>query len=146
MKQNANEIRKWFYDYYGDTIQKSMLWRDYDVIKMCEIIEEYVHYKLNKYMKKGNVIQGKILVLQDEIEEKTKSGIIIPSTIQEKPKCGEVVIVGPSTDRMKTLCEVGDRVFFPDHAGTPVAMDDEDIGLKGTFLLMDYTQILIYKG
>jgi len=91
------------------------------------------------------VISGKILVKQDEAETITKGGLIIPDLSQEKPQQGIVVIIGPSTERMKTLCEVGDRVFFSDHSGTPISMNDDDLDLHGVYLLMDYTGVLLYS-
>lgn len=91
----------------------------------------------------GHVIQGKLLIKQDNAEKKTESGIIIPG--QEKPKQGEVVVVGKSTDRVKTLVDVGDKVFFAEHAGTVINMEDKEISLDGEYLLIDYTQVLIYK-
>ena len=94
--------------------------------------------------KKGSVIQGKILVKQADAEETTATGIIIPNLSQEKPKKGTVVVVGESTKRIETLCVVGDVVYFSDSAGTEIEMDDEDINLKGTFLLLDYQQVLVY--
>jgi len=94
--------------------------------------------------KTGNVIQGKLLIKQADAEEVTAGGIIIPSLAAEKPKRGTVIVVGSSTGRTEILCKVGDVVFFPDHAGTEIAMDDDDINLKGTFLLVDYAQVLVY--
>ena len=93
--------------------------------------------------KEGKLIQGKILVKQDDAETKTSSGIILPGV--EKPHQGIVVVVGPSTERMETLCKVGDRIFFSDHSGTAINLDEEDIGLVGEYLLMDWSGTLLYK-
>ena len=96
-------------------------------------------------MRQGKLVQGKILVKQDDAETKTAGGIIIPDTNQEKPLQGTVVVVGPSTERLQTLCEVGDVVYFSDHAGTPLALNDDELDLHGVYLLMDYAQVLLFK-
>ena len=96
-------------------------------------------------MKQGKLIQGKILVRQDDAETVLKSGIIIPDTTAEKPKRGTIVVVGPSSERAETLCEVGDKIYFKEHVGTEIELNDPEIGLEGTFLLMNYLDVLIFK-
>ena len=93
--------------------------------------------------KQGRVVQGKILVKQDEAETVTGGGILIMN--QEKPKQGIVVVVGESTERVDTLCEVGDRVYFVSHAGTPIVMDDDELDLHGEYLLMEWTNVLLFN-
>jgi chaperonin GroES len=65
-------------------------------------------------------------------EEKTKGGIIIPDTAQEKPQEGEVVAVGPGgRDEAGKLIPIdlraGDRVLFGKWSGTEVKIDGEEL-------------------
>jgi chaperonin GroES len=65
-------------------------------------------------------------------EEKTRGGIIIPETAQEKPQEGEVVAVGPGTrdedgERIALDVKVGDRILFGKWSGTEVKVDGEEL-------------------
>lgn len=65
-------------------------------------------------------------------EEKTKSGIIIPSTVdKEKPEQGEVLAVGPgkmSRDGKRIPLDVkaGDKVLFSKYSPTEVKIDEKE--------------------
>lgn len=65
-------------------------------------------------------------------EEKTKSGIIIPSTVdKEKPEQGEVLAVGPgkmSKDGKRIPLDVkaGDKVLFSKYSPTEVKIDEKE--------------------
>ena len=64
--------------------------------------------------------------------EKTKGGIIIPDSAQEKPSEGEVIAVGPGgRDESGKLIPIdiktGDRVLFGKWSGTEVKLDGEDL-------------------
>ena len=64
-------------------------------------------------------------------ETRTKSGIIIPDTAQEKPMQGEVVAVGKGKrlddGRLQALgVKVGDKVLYGKWSGTEVKLDGED--------------------
>lgn len=69
-----------------------------------------------------------IVVKADANEEKTKSGIYIPSTAsEERPQMGEVIAVGPGkmTDEGKRLpmnVNVGDRVLFSKYGPSEIRM------------------------
>ncbi|CAA7600736.1 Chaperonin 10 Kd subunit [Acididesulfobacillus acetoxydans] len=74
------------------------------------------------------------------LEEKTKSGIIMPDTAKEKPQEGEVVAVGPGKmekgERIALDVKVGDRVIYSKYAGTEVKYDgDEYLILKESDIL-----------
>ena len=75
------------------------------------------------------------VVLQvEEAEEKTKSGIILAASAQEKPEMSEVVAVGPGTgpggvvdgNEVKMYVNVGDKVIASKYAGTEVKIDGEE--------------------
>jgi chaperonin GroES len=77
-------------------------------------------------------LHDRVLVRRVAEEQKTKGGIIIPDTAQEKPSEGEVVAVGPgarSEDGKVTPLDVkvGDRVLFGKYGGTEIKVDGEDM-------------------
>ena len=74
----------------------------------------------------------RVLVKRVKEEEKTKGGIIIPDTAQEKPQEGEVVAIGPGArdedgERIEMDVKVGDRILFGKWSGTEVKVDGEDL-------------------
>ena len=65
-------------------------------------------------------------------EEKTKGGIIIPDTAQEKPMEGEVIAVGPGARNEQGQLtppdvKAGDRVLFGKWSGTEIKLDGEEL-------------------
>ena len=64
-------------------------------------------------------------ILLEPIESKsTKSGILLPNTIQDKPSIACVVAVGTSKDEI--LVNVNDVVIFNKFAGTNFKLDDKE--------------------
>src|SRR5919109_4153987 len=83
----------------------------------------------------------RVLVKRVEEEEKTKGGIIIPDTAQEKPMQGEVIAVGPGardeTGKIQPLdVKAGDHVLFGKWSGTEVKLDGVD------YLIMKESDIM----
>ena len=83
-------------------------------------------------MKKFRPLHDRVVVKRVDAEQKTKTGIIIPDTAQEKPQEGEVVAVGPGgRDEAGKLIPIdlkaGDRVLFGKWSGTEVKIDGEDL-------------------
>ena len=77
-------------------------------------------------------LHDRVVVKRVKEEEKTKGGIIIPETAQEKPQEGEVVAVGPGArdedgERVALDVKVGDRILFGKWSGTEVKIDGEDL-------------------
>ncbi len=77
-------------------------------------------------------LHDRVVVRRIEAQEKTKGGIIIPDTAQEKPQEGEVVAVGPGgRDESGKLIPIdiknGDRVLFGKWSGTEVKLDGEEL-------------------
>ncbi|MBV9555713.1 MAG: co-chaperone GroES [Pseudolabrys sp.] len=77
-------------------------------------------------------LHDRIVVRRIDAAEKTKGGIIIPDTAQEKPSEGEVVAVGPGgRDQdgklIKPDVKAGDRVLFGKWSGTEVKLEGEDL-------------------
>ena len=77
-------------------------------------------------------LHDRVLVKRVKEEEKTKGGIIIPETAQEKPQEGEVVAVGPGArdedgEYITPDVKVGDRILFGKWSGTEVKIDGEEL-------------------
>jgi len=77
-------------------------------------------------------LHDRVVVRRIQAEEKTKGGIIIPDTAQEKPQEGEVVAVGPGgRDEAGKLTpmdlKAGDRVLFGKWSGTEVKLEGEEL-------------------
>jgi chaperonin GroES len=77
-------------------------------------------------------LHDRVLVERVEQEEKTKGGIIIPDTAQEKPMEGKVLAVGAgqkSDDGKVTPLDVkkGDKILFGKWSGSEVKVDGKDL-------------------
>lgn len=77
-------------------------------------------------------LHDRVLVRPLDAEEKTKGGIIIPGTAQEKPQEGKVVAVGPGARRedgtiAKLDVKVGDRVLYGKWSGTEIKIKGEEL-------------------
>ena len=77
-------------------------------------------------------LHDRVVIRRIEGEQKTKGGIIIPDTAQEKPQEGEVVAVGPGArDEAGKLIpsdlKAGDRVLFGKWSGSEVKIDGEEL-------------------
>ncbi len=70
----------------------------------------------------------RVVVKLVEAEEKTKTGIFLTASAQEKPQVAEVVAVGPGahTEEGKLIpmeVKVGDKVITSKYSGTEVKVD-----------------------
>ena len=77
-------------------------------------------------------LHDRVVVRRIAAEEKTKGGIIIPDTAQEKPQEGEVIAVGPGgRDENGKLIPIdlkaGNRVLFGKWSGTEVKLDGDEL-------------------
>ena len=77
-------------------------------------------------------LHDRVVVRRLDAEEKSKGGIIIPDTAQEKPMQGEVAAAGPGArdERGEVVAldvKAGDRVLFGKWSGTEVKLDGEDL-------------------
>jgi chaperonin GroES len=83
-------------------------------------------------MKKFRPLHDRVVVKRLTADQKSKGGIIIPDSAQEKPQEGEVVAVGPGgRDESGKLIPIelktGDRVLFGKWSGTEVKLDSEEL-------------------
>jgi len=64
-------------------------------------------------------------------EEKTKSGLVLPSTAQEKPQMAKVIAVGPGGlvdgKDVKMQVKVGDKVLYSKYAGSEFKINGKDV-------------------
>lgn len=85
-------------------------------------------------------LNNRVLVERSEAP-KSKGGILLPDSAQEKPKEGTVIAVGPGKTNEEGVVEPltvkeGDRVLFGAYAGTEITMEEE------TLLIMSEDDIL----
>lgn len=75
-------------------------------------------------------LADRVLIKALEVEETTKSGIVLPGTAKEKPQIAEVIAVGPGGlvdgKEVKMEVKVGDHVLIGKYAGTEVKVDEEE--------------------
>jgi len=72
----------------------------------------------------------RVVIKMVEAEEKTKSGIVLPGSAQEKPQVAQVLAVGAgitSDEKKQNEIKVGDKVIFSKFAGTEVKVDGEEL-------------------
>ena len=75
---------------------------------------------------------NRVLIKMKEGEEKTKSGIILSGSAQEKPQIAEIIEVGPgelakeSNERSKMEVKKGDNIIISEYAGTKVKYEGQE--------------------
>ena len=75
-------------------------------------------------------LSDRVIVKQQEAEEKTKSGILLPDSAKEKPTKGKVIAAGPGKldDKGKPMelgVRAGNIVYYGKYSGTDVTVDGE---------------------
>ena len=74
----------------------------------------------------------RVIIRQAEAETKTKSGILLASTSQEKPSRGTVIAVGDGKvdsngNLVKPHVKEGDTVIYSKYGGTEVTIDEDEV-------------------
>ncbi|HLS53708.1 MAG TPA: co-chaperone GroES [Tissierellaceae bacterium] len=70
----------------------------------------------------------RLVIKKVEVEETTKSGLIVPDSAKEKPQIAEVLALGDKIlEDEKNQLKVGDKVIFSQYAGTEIKMDGEEV-------------------
>ncbi len=76
-------------------------------------------------------LADRVVLKQKEAEEKTKSGIYLASSAQEKPEMYEVVEVGPGGmvdgNEVVMTVKAGDTVLVGKYSGTKVKVDEVEL-------------------
>ncbi|HAN76843.1 MAG TPA: co-chaperone GroES [Bacteroidales bacterium] len=75
----------------------------------------------------------RIVIAQQEAEQRTAGGIIIPGSAQEKPLQGKVLAIGSSKD---IEVKVGDLVIYGKYKGTMVTLEGKE------YLILDQDDVL----
>ena len=86
-------------------------------------------------------LHDRVVLKRVEEDTKTKGGIIIPETAQEKPMQGEIIAVGPGArdESGKVVAldvKKGDRILFGKWSGTEVKIDGTE------YLIMKESDIM----
>ncbi len=77
-------------------------------------------------------LHDRVLVRRASNDEKTKGGIILPDSVQEKPMEGVILEVGTgyindNGDTRALAVKKGDKVLFSKWAGTEIKLNGEDL-------------------
>lgn len=81
----------------------------------------------------------KVVIRKIELEEKTVSGIVLPSSAKEETNIAEVIAIGREIlddDKTKDEIKVGDKVLFSKYAGTEVELE------RAKFIVLKYQDLL----
>jgi len=85
-------------------------------------------------MKKVHIdpLSDRVVVMPEDAEEKTASGIILPDTAQEKPHMGKIVAAGPGKvsdngNVVKMSLQSGDKVLYGKYSGTEITLDGTEV-------------------
>lgn len=71
----------------------------------------------------------RLVIKMLEVEEKTKSGIVLPDSAKEEPNIAEVLAVGSGItedEKLKDEIKVGDHIMFSKYSGNEVELDGEE--------------------
>ena len=79
-----------------------------------------------------NPLSDRVVVMPEEVDEKTASGIILPDTAKEKPQMGKIVAAGPGKisdngNIVKMMLAEGDRVLYGKYSGTEITLDNNEV-------------------
>ena len=75
-------------------------------------------------------LADRVVLKQNEAEERTASGIFLTSSAQEKPEVYEVVEVGPGGmvdgKEVKMIVKAGEKVLVGKYSGSKVKLDEQE--------------------
>ena len=79
-----------------------------------------------------NPLSDRVVVMPEEVDEKTASCIILPDTAKEKPQMGKIVAAGPGkiSDNGNTVemtLKAGDKVLYGKYSGTEITLNDNEV-------------------
>jgi chaperonin GroES len=85
-----------------------------------------------KLASKLQPLGDRVVVKPTAREEMTKSGIVLPDTVKEKPQEGLILAVGPGRilddGKRETMdVKVGQKVLYGKYAGTEFKVDDDEL-------------------
>jgi len=82
------------------------------------------------------LLEDRILIKQDQAEQKTAGGLYIPDTAQKQPKRGTVISVGPGKKDAPVTLKKSQKVIYEEYAGTEVTLQGEK------YIIMRETNII----
>jgi len=89
---------------------------------------------------KLNPLFDRVVIKPTAESEKTKGGILLPNSAQEKPQTGVVIAIGnglnPDGETTEMQVKVGDTVIYSKYAGSEFKLDGE------TLILVRQTELL----
>ena len=76
-------------------------------------------------------IGDKVIAQRIGSVEKTKTGLYLPDSAQEKPQEGKVIAVGPGRTLkngkvLPPAVKAGDRIIFGKYSGSEITVDDKE--------------------
>ena len=79
-----------------------------------------------------NPLSDRVVVMPEEVDEKTASGIILPDTAKEKPQMGQIVAAGPGKisdngNVVEMTLKSGDKVLYGKYSGTEITLNDDEV-------------------
>ena len=85
-------------------------------------------------MKKVHIdpLSDRVVVMPEEVDDKTASGIILPDTAQEKPQMVKILAAGPGKVSengtiVKMTLKTGDTVLYGKYSGTEITLNDDEV-------------------
>ena len=85
-------------------------------------------------MKKVHIdtLSDRVVVMHEEVDEMTASGIMLPDTAKEKPQMGKIIAAGPGKVSengtvVKMTLKAGDTVLYGKYSGTEINLEDNDV-------------------
>ena len=83
----------------------------------------------------------RVVVLPDEQDDQTTSGLFLPETAKEKPQQGKIVAAGPGSrkengDRIPLDVKIEDTVLYAKYAGTTIKLEGQE------YLILKETDVL----
>lgn len=87
------------------------------------------------------VPSAKRLIIKEveQLEEKTASGLVLPTSVKEEQNIAEVVAVGQKIEKDEDKSEfvkVGSKIIYSQFAGTNVKLNDEE------YMIINFDDIL----
>jgi chaperonin GroES len=75
-------------------------------------------------------IKDNVVIEKVEAENVTKSGIVIPDNVKDKPAIGKVVAIGPGRvlengSIIVPEVKVGDKVYYSKYSGSEIKLDEK---------------------
>lgn len=70
-------------------------------------------------------LHDRVIIEPLPVENKTKTGIIIPETAKEKSQRGIVIAVGPGNKKYNITVKKGDKVLYGKYSGTKIKINDK---------------------